>query len=102
MSTYEFLQWIYSCLGCAAGSCCQKWAAAEKFQPSSKSSGHHSLGRKVHLLNEYNLFKSEKLSNQSSAIILKSYTSRLLVGYPDLLFLLDLCGVRVSALCSCQ
>ncbi|XP_066380318.1 YTH domain-containing protein ECT2-like [Miscanthus floridulus] len=68
-----------NCLGCAAGSDLQKWAAAEKFQPSSKSSGHlNGTGQKVH-----SLVDSEKPSNQSSAIIVKSYTSRLVVGNPD-------------------
>ena len=86
-----------NCLGCAAGSDLQKWAAAEKFQPSSKSSGHlNGTGQKVH-----SLVDSEKPSNQSSAIIVKPYTSRLLVSDPDLL-LLHMDGVRVGALCSRQ
>jgi hypothetical protein len=68
-----------NCLGCAAGSDLQKWAAAEKFQPSSKSSGHlNGTGQKVH-----SLVDSEKPSNQSSAIIVKSYTSRLPACNPD-------------------
>lgn len=72
-----------NCPGCAVPDL-QKWAAAEKFQPSSKSSGHLSgPGQKVDLLNEHSLGDSKKPSNQSSAIIAKSYTSRLPVGNPD-------------------
>uniref|UniRef100_A0A0A9FDF4 YTH domain-containing family protein n=1 Tax=Arundo donax TaxID=35708 RepID=A0A0A9FDF4_ARUDO len=73
-----------NCFG-YAGSDLQKWAAAEKFQPSSKSSGHvNGPDQKVHLLNEHSLGDSEKLSSQrTSAIIVKSYTSRLPVGNPE-------------------
>ena len=68
-----------NCLGCAAGSDLHKWAAAEKFQPSSKSSGHlNGTGQKVH-----SLVDSEKPSNQSFAMIVKSHTLRLPVGNPD-------------------
>ena len=68
-----------------AASDLQKWAAAEKFQPSSKSSAPlNAPGQKVHLLNEHSLADSRKPSNQrSSAIIVRSYTSRLPVGNPD-------------------
>ncbi|CAL4956884.1 unnamed protein product [Urochloa decumbens] len=73
-----------NCFGYAASDL-QKWAAAEKFQPSSKSSVHpNGPGQKVHLLNENKLGDSEKPSNQrSSAMVVKSYTSRLPVGDPD-------------------
>ncbi|AQK78046.1 evolutionarily conserved C-terminal region 7 [Zea mays] len=68
-----------NCLGCAAGSDLRKWAAAEKFQPSSKSSGHlNATGQKAH-----SLVDSEKPSNQRPAIIVKSHTTRLPVGNPD-------------------
>ncbi|KAL6627826.1 hypothetical protein ACP70R_031552 [Stipagrostis hirtigluma subsp. patula] len=73
-----------NCFG-YAGSDLQKWAAAEKFQPSSKSSGHvNGPVQKVHLLNEHSLNDSEKPSNQrTSALVVKSYTSRLPVGNPE-------------------
>ncbi|OEL12593.1 hypothetical protein BAE44_0026388 [Dichanthelium oligosanthes] len=73
-----------NCLGYAASDL-QKWAAAEKFQPSSKSSAHlNGPGQKVHLLNEHSLGHSEKSSNErSSAIVVTSYTSRLPVGDPE-------------------
>ncbi|XP_062198035.1 YTH domain-containing protein ECT2-like [Phragmites australis] len=72
-----------NCFG-YAGSDLQKWAAAEKFQPS-KLSGHlNGPDQKVHLLNEHSLADSEKPSNQrTSAIIVKSYTSRLPVNNPE-------------------
>ncbi|XP_062209839.1 YTH domain-containing protein ECT2-like [Phragmites australis] len=72
-----------NCFG-YVGSDLQRWAAAEKFQPS-KSSGHlNGPDQKVHLLNEHSLGVPEKLSNQrTSAIIVKSYTSRLPVGNPE-------------------
>ncbi|CAM0881138.1 unnamed protein product [Alopecurus aequalis] len=57
------------------GSDPQKWAAAEKFQPTSKSSGH---------LNAHGVGNAEKQSSQRSpAIAAKSYTSKLAVGSPD-------------------
>ncbi|CAO2192530.1 unnamed protein product [Urochloa humidicola] len=71
-----------NCFGYAASDL-QKWAAAEKFQPSSKSSAHaNGPGQKVHLVNENRL---EKPSNQRShpAMAVKSYTSRVPVGNPD-------------------
>ncbi|ONM19484.1 hypothetical protein ZEAMMB73_Zm00001d004726, partial [Zea mays] len=68
-----------NCLGCAARSDLRKWAAAEKFQPSSKSSGHlNATGQKAH-----SLVDSEKPSNQRPAVIVKSHTTRLPVGNPD-------------------
>jgi len=68
-----------------AASDLQKWAAAEKFEPSSKSSAPlNAPGQKVHLLNEHRLADSRKPSDQkSSAILVRSYTSRLPVGNPD-------------------
>nr|CAB3473057.1 unnamed protein product [Digitaria exilis] len=73
-----------NCFGYASSDL-QKWAAAEKFQPSSKSSAHlNGPGQKVHLSNEHRLGDSEKPSNlRNSAIVVKSYTSRLPVGNPD-------------------
>ncbi|KAK8452716.1 hypothetical protein SEVIR_5G156000v4 [Setaria viridis] len=74
-----------NCLGYATSDL-QKWAAAEKFQPSSKSSAHlNGPGQKVHhLLNEHSLADSQKPGNQrSSAMVVKSYTSRLPVGNPE-------------------
>ncbi|CAL4976500.1 unnamed protein product [Urochloa decumbens] len=73
-----------NCFGYAASDL-QKWAAAEKFQPSSKSTVHpNGPGQKVHLLNVNKSGDSEKPSNQRSpAMVVKSYTSRLPVGNPD-------------------
>ncbi|TVU02876.1 hypothetical protein EJB05_51598 [Eragrostis curvula] len=71
-----------NCFG-NAGTDLQKWASAEKFQPSSKSSSPvNGPGQK--LLNENGLGDLEKPNNQkTSAIIVKSYTSRLPVGNPE-------------------
>ncbi|KAM0921858.1 hypothetical protein ACQ4PT_006572 [Festuca glaucescens] len=53
----------------------QKWAAAEKFQPTSKLSGH---------LNAHGISDAEKHSGQRSpAIAAKSYTSKLAVAISD-------------------
>jgi hypothetical protein len=57
------------------GSDPQKWAAAEKFQPTSKSSAH---------LNAQGISNAEKHSGQRSPpISAKSYTSKLAVGNSD-------------------
>ena len=62
------------CFPCV-GSDPQKWAAAEKFQPTSKSSGH---------LNANGVGNAEKHNGQRSpAIVAKSYTSKLAVGNSD-------------------
>lgn len=73
-----------NCFGYASSDL-QKWAAAEKFQPSSKATAHlNGPGQKVQLSNENKLGDSEKPSNlRSSAIVVKSYTSRLPVGNPE-------------------
>lgn len=63
-----------NCAACV-GSDPQKWAAAEKFQPTPKSSGQ---------LNEHSFSNTEKPSGQrSSAVVAKSYTSRVIVGNSD-------------------
>uniref|UniRef100_A0A0D9V0E1 YTH domain-containing family protein n=1 Tax=Leersia perrieri TaxID=77586 RepID=A0A0D9V0E1_9ORYZ len=57
----------------------QRWAAAEKFEPSPNPSGHmDSVGPKMNLSNEDGLGGAAK--PKSAAIIAKSYTSRLSVG----------------------
>ncbi|XP_044340200.1 YTH domain-containing protein ECT1 isoform X2 [Triticum aestivum] len=62
------------CFACV-GSDPQKWASAEKFQPTSKSSGQ---------LKAHGSSNAEKHSGQRSpAIVAKSYTSRLIVGNSD-------------------
>ncbi|KAL6850079.1 hypothetical protein ACP4OV_020706 [Aristida adscensionis] len=67
-----------NCFG-YAGSDLQKWAAAEKFQPS-KPSGHQNVpGQKVH---EHSLKDSQKPSNQWTVVV-KSYTSRLPISNPE-------------------
>jgi YTH domain-containing family protein len=66
-------------IGCA-GADLQKWASAEKFQPSSKSSSNlNGSGQK--LLNENGSGDLEKQSSKKPpAIIVKSHTSRLPVS----------------------
>jgi YTH domain-containing family protein len=68
-----------NCFGCA-GPDLQKWASAEKFQPSSKSSSHlNGFGQKVNEKGDL-----EKPNNQKPlAIIVKSHTSRLPVSNPE-------------------
>ncbi|KAL5220423.1 hypothetical protein ABZP36_025136 [Zizania latifolia] len=63
----------------------QRWAAAEKFQPTSNLSGHlNSASPRINLSKEDGIGDVEKPSSQRSvAIIGKSYTSRLSVGNPD-------------------
>ncbi|KAK3160776.1 hypothetical protein QOZ80_1BG0064310 [Eleusine coracana subsp. coracana] len=71
-----------NCIGCA-GADLQKWASAEKFQPSSKSSSNlNGSGQK--LLNENDVGDSEKPNSQkSSDIIVKSHTTRLPLSNPE-------------------
>jgi hypothetical protein len=73
-----------NCLGYATTDH-QKWAAAEKFQPSSMLNAHpNGPGQKVHhLLNEHILADSQKPGSLSSAMVVKSYTSRLPVANPE-------------------
>uniref|UniRef100_A0ACD6AJ89 Uncharacterized protein n=1 Tax=Avena sativa TaxID=4498 RepID=A0ACD6AJ89_AVESA len=62
---------LFACVGSDP----QKWAAAEKFQPTSKSSGQ---------LNAHGISNAEKHGGQRSpAISAKSYTSKLAVGNSD-------------------
>ncbi|KAL5227683.1 hypothetical protein ABZP36_015948 [Zizania latifolia] len=70
---------------CFVASDVQRWAAAEKFQPTSNLSGHlNSAFPKMNLSKEDDLGDVEKPSGQrSAAIIGKSYTSRLFVGNPE-------------------
>uniref|UniRef100_A0A0E0HNA9 YTH domain-containing family protein n=1 Tax=Oryza nivara TaxID=4536 RepID=A0A0E0HNA9_ORYNI len=67
------------------GSNVQRWAAAEKFEPNSNLSGRiGSASPKMKLSNVDGLGGADKPCGQkSSAIIAKSYTSRLSVGDPE-------------------